>query len=61
MVKVVNEVKENLKSRFGTVNITVPFSVLDDLKGGKSLVTEIFDEYTVVISVGDELKYEEEC
>ena len=27
----------------------------------KSLVVDIFDEYTVVISIGDELKFEEEC
>ena len=61
MIKVVDKVTENMKSSWGSVNITVSLSVLEDLKQGKKLVADIFDEYSVIISIGDELRYEEEC
>lgn len=61
MIKVVDKVTPKMKSRFGTVHISLTPEVLEDLKHGKKVVTEIFDEYTVVISVGDKLSYEEEC
>lgn len=61
MVKVVDKVTPKMKSRFGSVHISLTPEVLDDLKQGKKVVADIFEEYTIVISVGDELSTEEEC
>lgn len=61
MVNLVTEVTPKMKSRFGTVYISLTSEVLEDLKHGKKVVADVFDEYTVVILVGDELNAEEEC
>lgn len=61
MIKVVDKVTPKMKSRFGTLHISLTPEVLEDLKQGKKVVADIFDEYTVVVSVGNELSTEEEC
>lgn len=61
MVNLVTEVTPKMKSRFGTVHISLTPEVLEDLKHGKKVVADIFEEYTVVISVGDDLSTEEKC
>lgn len=61
MVKVVDKLTPKMKSRFGTVHISLTSEVLEDLKHGKKVVADIFEEYTVVISVGNELSTEERC
>lgn len=61
MIKVVDKVTPKMKSRFGTLHISLTPEVLEDLKHGKKVVADIFDEYTVIVSVGNELSTEEEC
>ena len=61
MIRVVNKITPKMKSRFGSVHISLTPKVLEDLKQGKKVVADIFEEYTVVVSVGDKLGCEEEC
>lgn len=61
LISVVDQLKENLKALWGTSYITLPLEALEDLKQGKMVVAEVMEEYTVVISIGDELSVEDEC
>ena len=61
MISVVDQLQENLKTPWGTSYITLSLETLEDLKQGKKIVADVMEEYTVVISIGDELSVEDEC
>lgn len=61
LIGVVDQLQENLQSPWGTSYITLPIEALEDLKQGKMVVAEVMEEYTAVISLGDELSVEDEC
>lgn len=60
MIRVVNKITPKMKSRFGSVHISLTEEVLKEIIAGKKVVADIFDEYTVIISVGDKTDTEEE-
>ena len=59
-MKLVDNVTPKMKSRFGSVHISLTEEVLKEIIAGKKVVADIFDEYTVIISVGDKTDMEEE-
>lgn len=61
LIKVVDQLQDNLKAPWGTSYITLPLEALEDLKQGKKVVADVMEEYTVVISIGDKLFVEDEC
>lgn len=61
LIRVVDQLQDNLKAPWGTSYITLPLEALEDLKKGKKIIADVMEEYTAVISLGDELSVEDEC
>lgn len=61
MVNVVDKVTPKMKSKWGNVNITITPQMWEEIKNGKQIVIGIMDEYTAVISVGEQASVVDEC
>lgn len=59
-VKVVEQVKKAELSKWGICEVTITPQVLEELRQGKTLFINVMNEYSVCISVGKEVSYEED-
>lgn len=58
-INVLESIDKNFESQWGNCSITVTPEVLEDLKQGKVLHIGVMEEYSVFISVGSKISYEE--
>ena len=58
-IQIKQKIKKTELSDWGTCEVTITPQVLEELKEGKILFISVFDEYSVLIKVADEISYEE--
>lgn len=53
---------KNLSSndRWGTCQITITADVIESLKNGETLLIDVMEEYSVLISIGEKISYKED-
>ena len=53
---------KNLSSndRWGTCRVTITADVIESLKNGETLLIDVMEEYSVLISIGEKISYKED-
>lgn len=59
-VKLIKNESIASKERWGTCRVTITADILESLKNGETLLIDVMEEYSVLISVSEEVSYKEE-
>lgn len=59
-VKLISDKNIASKDRWGTCRVTITADILESLKNGETLLIDVMEEYSVLISVGNKVNYKED-
>lgn len=59
-VKLISDKNISSRERWDTCRVTITADILESLKNGETLLIDVMEEYSVLISVGNKVNYKED-